>query len=139
MKTPKFATAYENRIKNQLDCSDTPTLTQQQYKDECDINNILKRYEKTHLLPDFIKENPQYGDFSEVPTYQEALDIIHVADTQFGLLDAKTRDRFSNNPAKFLEFVHNPDNIKEMVSMGLATLPEPHSEPVVTLTPEVKQ
>lgn len=126
--TPKFATHYENRKIQQLDCSVEPTITQQQFKDECDINNILKRYEKHGILPDLIKENPRYGDFSEVPTYQDALNTIHIAETQFMALPASTRQKFSNNPAQFLEFVHNPANIEEMVKLGLATAPKPQND-----------
>ena len=132
MKTPIFATAYENRKRQVLDCSHEPSMTQQSAKDECDINNILKRYEKTGILPDLIREDGAYGDFSEVPEYQEALNIVEKAQFQFNSLDGHLRKRFDNEPAKFLEFCQNPANLEEMYTLGLAIRPEPKIEPVVT-------
>lgn len=139
MKTPKFATHYENRIKSTLDCSVEPSRTLQSDADSADINNILKRYERTGLLPEMIKVDPRYGDFSEVPTYQEALEIVSRSHEQFTNLDAHIRARFSNDPAEFLAFATNPDNMKEMVKLGLAIEKQPEITPVVTpAQPEVK-
>ena len=59
------------------------TMTKQSFKDECDINNILKKYETTGALPSLILENPQYGDYSNVPAYQDALNIVMKAEEQF--------------------------------------------------------
>jgi phage internal scaffolding protein len=112
------------------------TLTKQQFKDECDINNILKLFKDKGILPDMIKENAQYGDFSDVPTYQEAMDIVLHAEAQFGALPSHTRDRFGNSPEKFLEFVSDPKNAEEMVAMGLATKRE--TPPVSPETPPGK-
>lgn len=95
--------------------------TQQQFKEECDINNIMRKYQEKGILPDLIKTNPRYGDFSEAPTYLEAMETIFIAQKQFAALPAKVRDRFQNDPAQFLEFVHNPENENEMVKLGLAT------------------
>lgn len=92
----------------------------QSSKEECDINNIMKKFERTGQLPDMIKTNPKYGDFSEPLSYQEAQNIVIHANEQFAALSAKVRERFSNNPQKFLEFCHDPENAQEMVKLGLA-------------------
>lgn len=140
MKTPIFATHYENRVKATIDCSDEPSRTLQSDAESSDINNILKRYEKTGMLPELIKENPQYGDFSEVPDYQTALEIVTKSHEQFAALDGRVRAQFKNDPAEFLAFATNPDNMEQMVNMGLATLKEPESAPVEpTPTQEVKK
>lgn len=137
MKTPKFATHYENRIKSVIDCSEgEPSQTQQHAKDECDINVIMKRYETKGILPDLIKENPQYGDFSEVPDYQEACAIVQKAELQFAGLDAGLRRKFDNDPVKFLEFATNRDNLREMVQLGLAIEIKPQIDPITTDKPE---
>lgn len=130
MKTPKFATHWENRPTHKVENKE-PSMTQQQFAAECDINNILKKYEKTGLLPDMIKTDPQYGDFSDVPSYQEALTLIQKAELQFSNLDAHIRRKFDNDPSNFLDFATNPDNLKEMVKLGLATEIKPMPDPVV--------
>lgn len=109
-----------------VDCTNSPSLTKQSFKDDTDINNITAKYERTGALPDMIKENPRYGDFSEAPDYQAALDTVMHAQAQFDALDARIRARFGNDPAQFLEFATNRENIDEMVKLGLAVrLPEP--------------
>lgn len=99
----------------------SPSLTKQSMKDECDLNIILKKYQSTGILPDMIKTDPQYGDFSAVPDYQSALDIINKAELQFSSLEAQVRIRFQNDPAEFLAFATDPKNSEELIKMGLAT------------------
>lgn len=98
------------------------SLTKQADAESCDINYILKRYEQTGLLPEMAERNPQYGDFSDVGSYQEAMQIVAHANSQFALLSANVRERFANDPAKFLEFMERPDTAEEAAKLGLATL-----------------
>lgn len=115
-----FRKNYEAQQKSQLICKEQ-TRTKQSFQAECDINNILKRYEKTGQLPDLIKQDPRYGDFADLPSYQEALHLVEMAQTQFAALPVQVRDRFGNDPQKFLAFAENGLNGEEMVKMGLAT------------------
>ena len=133
----KFVKNYESRKGVAvLDCQDG-SRTKQSFKEECDINTIMKRYENTGVLPELIKTNPAYGDFSDVGTYLEAMSVVKLAEEQFSGLSAKVRDRFSNDPVKFLEFANNPGNGKEMIDLGLAQIVngvvEEKSDPEVTL------
>lgn len=102
--------------------------TKQSDKKGCDINFILDRYHKTGYLPDLVKKNPRYGDFSEVPDFQNAADLVAKAEEQFAALDAKTRKRFNNDPAEMLRFANDPANLEEMYKLGMAVRP-PEPEP----------
>lgn len=113
------------RYTQKLPPEDEIPRTKQQFKDECDIKNIMKKFETTGQLPDMIREDPKFGDFSSSTTYQEALNIIMHGETQFENLDAHVRKRFDNDPKKFLEFMNDQDNLEEIVDMGLA-VPTPH-------------
>jgi len=95
------------------------SMTKQADMAECDINNIMKRYETTGVLPDLIKQNPQYGEFADAPTYQESLHLVQYATEQFQALSAKVRARFDNDPATFLAFAGDARNLDEMETMGL--------------------
>lgn len=108
-----------------------PSLTKQSDADAADINKILQRYQRTGQLPELIKSNPQYGDFSDVGSYLDAVQRVQMAQYQFDNLDAHVRKRFENDPAQFLAFASNPNNASELVKLGLATL----SEPVKPSTP----
>lgn len=94
-------------------------LTKQSMAAECDINNIMANYQNTGLLPDMIKTNPVYGDFSDPQSYQEAMNIVLFAEEQFLSLSAHVRERFGNDPQKFLEFTSDPKNQDEMEKLGL--------------------
>lgn len=96
------------------------SMTKQADFESTDINKIVARYQKTGFLPDLIKHEPRYGDFSEVTDYMEAVQIVQHAEEQFSALDAHIRKRFDNDPSKFLDFVHDPKNKQELVKMGLA-------------------
>lgn len=93
--------------------------TRQEMLKECDINQVMKRFKKTGNLPDMIKLNPNFGDFSNVGDYHTALNTVIKAENQFNNLSAEIRKRFNNNPAEFLEFTANPENIPEMEKLGL--------------------
>lgn len=116
---PRVRKNYEPSVPVDLDCSVEPSHTKQEFRDECDINNIMKKYERTGELPNMIKENPIYGDFSDPIDLQSAMDIVVHAQTQFNNLDAHIRERFDNSPVKFLEFTSDPKNAQEMAKMGL--------------------
>lgn len=98
-----------------------PSKTKQSFKDECDINLVMKKFEKEGQLPSMIKENPKYGDFSSPLDYQESLNTVIHANEQFAALPSSIRQRFSNDPQQFLEFAVNPKNGEELVNLGLAT------------------
>lgn len=93
--------------------------TRQEFAKDVDINRIVSRYHKTGKLPDMIKRNPIYGDFSSLPDYQEALNIVSKANDQFDALPVEVKDRMNYNPEKFLEFVADPKNKDEMKKLGL--------------------
>lgn len=96
-------------------------VTKQSDAKDCDINLLFKRFERSGQLPDMILREPRYGDFSAVPDYQEACNIVKLASEQFNNLDVAIRNRFANDPVKFLEFVNDEKNIDEIDRMGLLT------------------
>ena len=103
-----------------------PTLTQQQFKEECDINNIMARYQNTGEFTHLTRKQGVYGDFSEIKDYQTMLQTVLEADAAFASLPAKMRLRFQNDPAQLLEFIQDPKNTEEAISLGLM---EPKPQP----------
>lgn len=114
-------------------------MTQQQFKDECDINNIMAKYEATGLVR--VRETymrGEYADLSNAPDYQTALNIVIRAQDSFDALPASLRKRFSNDPEEFLAFVHDPKNEPEMRTLGLLKPKEPETAPIAVrvISPE---
>jgi phage internal scaffolding protein len=137
----KFISAYDNHDARSnefgLKCLDS-SLTQQQFKEESDINTIVDRFMKTGHLPDPVSM-PQYVDYEGIFDFQSAMNVVRQADENFMRMDAKVRARFHNSPQEFLEFFSNPDNADEAVRLGLATPVQPKefpkSAPAAAATP----
>lgn len=106
---------------------DEPSLTQQQFAEEADINNIIARYERTGILVDPLidrRGQPMYGDFSNIDSYFEAQIKVARARELFDALPAKIRDRFGGDPGKLIEFIENEENREEAIMLGLIEKPE---------------
>jgi len=128
MKKPPFLrTAYNYDLdaasnESGLHCEDA-TLTQQHFKDECDINNILRQFNVTGLLPQAAL-TPRYGDFTGISDYQTALNQVIAAEDEFMRLPAELRARFENDPAQLIEFLENSENKDEAIKLGLVNAEE---------------
>lgn len=117
---------------------DGETLTKQYFKDECDINLILARYNKTQVLEHVSSISGDFLDTSP-SDFQESMNLVLAAKADFALLPAEVRKRFGHSPREFFEFASDPSNSDELVKLGLATAPavlEP--TPIPTPTPESK-
>lgn len=101
---------------------DEPSLTQQQFVRECDINFIVAQNEKTGLLTHVNHRTPQFGDFGDATDYQSALNYLQEADNAFMSLPADVRARFQNDPAQLLDFLTDVNNADEAVKLGLAVV-----------------
>lgn len=108
-----------NGSKRVVYVNDEPSLTKQSFSDECDINVIMARFEKTGVLTSENAQSPRYGDFSDVIDYDESLRVVMEAEEAFMALPAKVRARFQNDPSEIIEFVRDPANLQEAVSLGL--------------------
>lgn len=108
--------AYSPKLRVTLETG--PGLTKQSHRDECDINVIMKRYEKSGVMPDFGGREGRYLDCTGIE-FREAMDILAKGKSVFHELPAHVRARFENDPAKMLDFVHDEANREEALAMGL--------------------
>lgn len=101
-----------------------PSKTQQHFKDEHDINNIMKKYLKQGISYNQLP-NPSgiYGDFSNVKDYQNSLQTIIDADQAFLTIPSNIRKKFDNDPQKLFEFLNDKKNYEEAVKLGLIEKP----------------
>lgn len=104
------------------------SLTEQSFAAECDINNIVKAYERTGLIPHQRTSQPVFADISDAPSFQEAQNIVVAANEAFAALPAKVRERFLNDPARLMEFMEDESNFDEAVKLGLVNPRSPAAE-----------
>lgn len=105
-----------------IDCQDnplTPSQTRQSDAESCDINRIMAKYMRDGMFDWANRFEGQFGDVSDVGTFQEATQIILKAEQMFGALSSEIRTKFDNDPGKFLNFVSDPANEDEMRSLGI--------------------
>jgi len=120
------------------DCSDLPSLTRQEFADECDINNLMAQYEKTGFLPSHTNPlEPRYLDVSDVPDLMHAHHVLQEATASFMSLPAIVRRDFDNDPIKFINFAENPENIDKLREWKLAPpKPVPPAPQEVRIVPD---
>lgn len=99
--------------------NDEPSMTQQQFKEECDVNNIVKKFTNTGEFLHVTSKQGRYADFSEIQDYQGMLDTVIAAEEAFMSLPAQVRAKFRNDPGKLIEFLQDPKNEEEARSLGL--------------------
>lgn len=102
---------------------------------ETDVNKIVARYRNTGHIPNDGRQ-PQYGDFSNVGSYLDAMNRVREAQAQFDDLPAHVRAHVDNDPAKFLDMVYDPERRTEWEELGLVEEQTPPDTPPETKPPE---
>ncbi|QXP44219.1 MAG: internal scaffolding protein [Arizlama microvirus] len=113
--------------------NDEPSKTLQGPTAEADINNIAKAFGLTGRnmpIPAEVYDPRYYGDLSEVPDLQTALNIVREAENKFMHLPADLRRKFHDSPGVLWDFVNDPRNAEEAVTLGLL-----HRPPAEASTP----
>lgn len=134
--TPFLRSAYNYDVdavsrETGLLCAD-PTLAQQQFAEEANINTIVERFGLTGELPTNVRV-PVSGDFTDITDYQTALNMVLDAEAAFMELPANVRARFENDPQKLQDFVEDASNLDEARRLGIAVpAPVPAPEPAPT-------
>lgn len=100
-----------------------PSLTRQEFAEECDINTLMARYEG-HVIGGpggLAPMEPMYFDFTQHPkTLMEYMDVMFEAERAFMMLPAVVRKEFENSPQAFVDFASDPENLSQMRTWGLA-------------------
>jgi len=117
-----------------LHCEDA-SLAQQHFKEECDINTILEKFNITGLLPEQTL-SPRYGDFTGIGDYHTAMNRVLAVQDEFEALPAQIRARFNNDPAQLIEFMENSENRPEAEKLGLVEKATAEVVEVAQIIPE---
>lgn len=99
--------------------------TKQAFKDDCDVNKILKRAAKAGGLSHVQKHGAFYGDFANAPQdLFEAREMLERGGQIFSELPAEIRSEFGNDPLNFFEFANDPANADRLTEV-LPAIAEP--------------
>lgn len=106
-----------------LFCPPEEGKTQQQFKEECDINTIVRRFGLTGKVPVGFKM-PQVGDFTAVYDFQSAMNMVVQAQDTFLQVPGEIRARFGHDPQAFMSWLGNPENRAEATKLGFFKEPD---------------
>jgi hypothetical protein len=101
------------------------SLTVQSMSEDADINVLMRRFGVTGKMPDNVRL-PEYGDFEGISDFATALHSVKATAEEFMRIPADIRQRFDNDPQKFLMYVADPANDEQLRKDGfkLAYTPE---------------
>ena len=97
--------------------------TKQSFRDETDINQILKRAQKSGTISHLTKYEARYGDFSNFDFFEAQLQLAKGGEI-FADLPMELRREFNQSPAEFFDYVNDPAN-KDDLARLLPALAEP--------------
>lgn len=97
-----------------------PSMTKQEFKDECDVNNIIKEFSVTGMAQHLSQRPELFEDLPQPFELQDALNMAAQAQASFMAVPAKIRAQFENDPVAFMAFVHDPANQQQLIEWGLA-------------------
>lgn len=112
-----------------------PSKTDQQWKEDCDVNTIIAKFRKTGHVSHVAKGTGRYADVSAIPDLLDAMEQVHAAKHAFQMQPAKVRNYFSNSPNNMLEFLKDPNNKEKAIELGLIDKPEVIVAPPPEKTP----
>lgn len=110
-----------------LDCGDV-MMTKQSHKDECDIHNILRQYQRTGIINHINTNQPLYSDLPSNIDYQSSMNLLLEAQEAFASLPSKVREHFSNDPGRFLAAFNDPSQAETLRGFGLLKPKPPESQ-----------
>jgi len=116
---------------------DPEIRAKQSFKDECDINQIMVKYRQSGLIGHVARNRGLFLAVDDVGSYQEAIERVRTARVFFDGLPASLREEFQNDPAKFLDFIGDPANEREIRRLGLEPVVQPAPEPAEVLPEDV--
>lgn len=89
------------------------STTKQSFKDECDINKILARAQKTGTLSHLSKYQAQYGDFADYDFFEHQRMLTRGREIM-DELPSEIRSEFHNDPRAFFAYVNDPANVDRL-------------------------
>lgn len=116
-----------------------PSLTQQHEAHKTDINKIIEKYDTTGILSHVNKAEPIFSEELVQMDYKQSLDMIRRAESAFMELPANVRNKFGNDPSKYIEYLRRPqdagktftEDVLESEKVKPAPPPPPPEDPPV--------
>lgn len=94
-------------------------ITKQEFKDECEIYNILKQYQRTGIIQHINSKQPIFEDLPDEYDFQSSMNTILRAEEAFAALPSSIRDSYDNDPQRFLAALTDPAQADKLIELGV--------------------
>lgn len=111
--------------------SDKPSLTDESFKQECDIDFIISNFVQRGIEPPTTQA--QYGKQFTSDDFVKALDTVTECKSMYECLPASEKERFNNSVTNFLDFIGDPKNLRVSYEKGYI---DPQSVNIEDVYPE---
>lgn len=111
-----FRTQYD-KLSVSCDCGGK-SKAHPEFKEECDLNWIMRRTSPSQLAQHNAKYAGSYGNFVGPSEYNKALIAVQDAEQLFFDLPSDIRSKFKNSPHEYLEFVGTASD-EELADIGI--------------------
>mgnify|MGYP000140966234 CR=1 FL=1 len=91
--------------------------TRQSQEAECNVNNIVKKYQQKGIIPHLSAKQPRYGVAPQIDL-KEAMDLVQASHEAFNGLSADMRKKFGNDVNKFAAALDDPEVMAEIAKAG---------------------
>lgn len=95
------------------------SMTKQSFKDETDINKIMKKFKTTGVMTNVNNKTPTYGDFDPSIDLMEATQRVKAAWSSFNALPADVRAMADNDPIKLAAMLADEDDCYRLQEAGM--------------------
>jgi len=85
-----------------------PSPTQQHFKDEADVNNIVAHYAQTGIDPYIDRLKRRTFGYATSQTFEEAMRNTAEVNSAFEDLPSEVRQGFSNDPGQWIDSMAGP-------------------------------
>ena len=107
------------------------SMTEQSHARDCDINRLVSQYQRSGVLGDpSTYRDMVYGNFSEIGSYHEQMQVMKDAKEKFDALPSNIRDAFGNDPGRLIDAVLDPSQKEKLQALGVFKAPSPAGTPL---------
>lgn len=93
--------------------------TDPSFAEQCNVNNIIKKYKETGQITHMARSQGVYADVSTVTDLLTATTQVEKAAEAFKTIPAELRRKLNEDPAALIEFLNDPNNDEEAIYYGL--------------------
>ena len=103
-KATRTARVYNEGHTRQVRTIEGPSMTRQSETKACDVNEIVKRFDRTGVITHLQSAQGVYADVSDIGSYSEAIQTVQDAQKAFYALPSGLRAHFDNDPAAYVDW-----------------------------------